>query len=50
MSTLTTERLILRPFRKSEAEMMHRNRTSDENVTKLRILKKLPSNLNTVGQ
>lgn len=34
MSTLTTDRLILRPFREGDAEMMYRNWTSDENVAK----------------
>lgn len=34
MSTLTTARLVLRPFRKGDAEMMYRNWTSDENVAK----------------
>lgn len=34
MSTLTTDRLVLRPFREGDAEMMYRNWTSDENVAK----------------
>lgn len=34
MSTLRTDRLVLCPFRKGDAEMMYRNRTSDENVAK----------------
>ena len=34
MSTLRTDRLVLRPFREGDAEMMYRNRTSDENVAK----------------
>ncbi len=34
MSTLTTNRLVLRPFREGDAEMMYRNWTSDEDVAK----------------
>lgn len=34
MSTLTTDRLILRPFRKGDAVMMYHNWTSDENVAR----------------
>lgn len=34
MSTLTTDRLVLRPFREGDAAMMYRNWTSDENVAK----------------
>lgn len=34
MSTLTTDRLVLRPFKEGDAEMMYRNWTSDENVAK----------------
>lgn len=34
MSTLTTDRLVLRPFLEGDAEMMYRNWTSDENVAK----------------
>ena len=34
MSTLTTDRLVLRPFKEGDAVMMYRNWTSDENVAK----------------
>lgn len=34
MSTLTTDRLVLRPFKEGDAEMMYRNWTSDEDVAK----------------
>lgn len=34
MSTLITDRLILRPFEKGDAEMMYHNWTSDENVAR----------------
>lgn len=34
MSILTTDRLILRPFREGDAAMMYRNWTSDENVAR----------------
>lgn len=34
MSTLTTDRLILRPFKEGDSEMMYRNWTRDEDVAK----------------
>ncbi|MBQ8135770.1 MAG: GNAT family N-acetyltransferase [Clostridia bacterium] len=34
MSTLTTDRLVLRPFREGDAKMMYRNWRSDENVAR----------------
>ncbi len=34
MSTLTTDRLVLRPFREGDAKMMYHNWTSDENVAR----------------
>lgn len=35
MSTLITDRLVLRPFREDDAEMMYRNWTSDVKLYEL---------------
>ena len=34
MNTLYTKRLVLRPFRENDAEVMYKNRTSDERVAR----------------